>query len=159
MCDYNVIDCTEYTIKRNNISKSEMIKFSNFVPTGLNISFKLTKNHFITGGQILIHLPKLELGLKWNLNILYLTFLNNSSIENNKIDIFEKNKKKGLFSNKRFIHNLEKGNYKEQYKHSSSEAQILRIDFDEAALAVYLPVQQFRKAGTTRVYADSRGMI
>jgi len=26
-------------------------------------------------------------------------------------------------------------------------------------LAVYLPVQRFVKAGTSRVYADSRGMI
>ena len=37
--------------------------------------------------------------------------------------------------------------------------QFLRIDFDEAALAAYLPVQQFRKAGTTKVWSDSRGMI
>ena len=38
-------------------------------------------------------------------------------------------------------------------------SQFLRIDFDEAALAAYLPVQQFRKAGTGKVWADSRGMI
>ena len=38
-------------------------------------------------------------------------------------------------------------------------SQFLRIDFDEAALAAYLPVQQFRKAGTGRVWADSRRMI
>ena len=38
-------------------------------------------------------------------------------------------------------------------------SQFLRIDFDEAALAAYLPVQQFRKAGTGKVWADSRRMI
>ena len=35
----------------------------------------------------------------------------------------------------------------------------LRIDFDESALAAYLPVQRFVKAGTSKVWADSRGMI
>ena len=38
-------------------------------------------------------------------------------------------------------------------------SQFLRLDFDEAALAAYLPVQQFRKAGTGKVWADSRRMI
>ena len=46
-----------------------------------------------------------------------------------------------------------------KYLYGHVRSQFLRIDFDEAALAVYLPVQQFRKAGTSRVYADSRSMI
>jgi hypothetical protein len=46
-----------------------------------------------------------------------------------------------------------------KYLYGHVRSQFLRIDFDEAALAVYLPVQQFRKAGTSRVYADSRRMI
>ena len=46
-----------------------------------------------------------------------------------------------------------------KYLYSHVRSQFLRIDFDEAALAVYLPVQQFKKAGTSRVYSDSRRMI
>ena len=46
-----------------------------------------------------------------------------------------------------------------KYLYSYARSQFLRIDFDEAALAAYLPVQQFRKAGTGKVWADSRGMI
>jgi len=46
-----------------------------------------------------------------------------------------------------------------KYLYSHVRSQFLRIDFDEAALAVYLPVQQFRKAGTSRVWSDSRRMI
>ena len=46
-----------------------------------------------------------------------------------------------------------------KYLYSHVRSQFLRIDFDEAALAVYLPVQQFKKAGVSRVWADSRGMI
>ena len=46
-----------------------------------------------------------------------------------------------------------------KYFYGHVRSRFLRIDFDEAALAVYLPVQQFRKAGTTRVYSDSRSMI
>jgi len=46
-----------------------------------------------------------------------------------------------------------------KYLYGHVRSQFLRIDFDEAALAVYLPVQQFKKAGTNRVYADSRRMI
>jgi len=46
-----------------------------------------------------------------------------------------------------------------KYLYSHVRSQFLRIDFDEAALAVYLPVQQFKKAGTNRVYSDSRRMI
>jgi hypothetical protein len=46
-----------------------------------------------------------------------------------------------------------------KYLYSHVRSQFLRIDFDEAALAVYLPVQQFKKAGTNKVYADSRRMI
>jgi len=46
-----------------------------------------------------------------------------------------------------------------KYLYSHVRSQFLRIDFDEAALAVYLPVQQFKKAGTSKVYSDSRRMI
>jgi len=46
-----------------------------------------------------------------------------------------------------------------KYLYSHVRSQFLRIDFDEAALAVYLPVQQFRKAGTSRVWSDSKRMI
>tara|TARA_B100001094_G_scaffold77073_1_gene73454 strand:- start:155 stop:706 length:552 start_codon:yes stop_codon:yes gene_type:complete len=46
-----------------------------------------------------------------------------------------------------------------KYLYSKVRSQFLRIDFDEAAMAVYLPVQQFKKAGVTRVWADSRSMI
>ena len=46
-----------------------------------------------------------------------------------------------------------------KYLYSHVRSQFLRIDFDEAAMAVYLPVQQFKKAGVSRVWADSRRMI
>ena len=46
-----------------------------------------------------------------------------------------------------------------KYLFGYTRSQFLRIDFDEAALAAYLPVQQFRKAGVGKVWADSRGMI
>ena len=38
-------------------------------------------------------------------------------------------------------------------------SNFLRIDADEMAMAVYLPVQQFKKATASRVYADSRRAI
>jgi len=46
-----------------------------------------------------------------------------------------------------------------KYLYNNTRSQFLRIDFNEAALAAYLPVQQFRKANVTKVYSDSRGMI
>ena len=46
-----------------------------------------------------------------------------------------------------------------KYLFGYTRSQFLRIDFDEAALAAYLPVQQFRKASVGKVWADSRGMI
>jgi len=46
-----------------------------------------------------------------------------------------------------------------KYLYSHVRSQFLRIDFDEAALAVYLPVQQFRKASESKVWADSRRSI
>ena len=46
-----------------------------------------------------------------------------------------------------------------KYLYSHVRSQFLRIDFDEAALAVYLPVQQFKKSGTSKVWSDSRRMI
>ena len=46
-----------------------------------------------------------------------------------------------------------------KYLYSNVRSQFLRIDFDEAVLAAYLPVQQFRKAGTSKVWSDSRRII
>ena len=46
-----------------------------------------------------------------------------------------------------------------KYLYSHVRSSFLRIDFDESALAAYLPVQRFVKAGTSKVWADSRGMI
>ena len=46
-----------------------------------------------------------------------------------------------------------------KYLYSHVRSQFLRIDFNEAAMAVYLPVQQFKKAGVTKVWSDSRKMI
>ena len=38
-------------------------------------------------------------------------------------------------------------------------SNFLRIDVDEMAIAVYLPVQQFRKATAQRVWSDSRRRV
>jgi hypothetical protein len=46
-----------------------------------------------------------------------------------------------------------------KYLYSHVRSQFLRIDFDEAALAVYLPVQRFVKASESKVWADSRRSI
>ena len=43
------------------------------------------------------------------------------------------------------------------WKHIRSN--FLKITADEMAIAVYLPVQQFRKATTQRVFADSRRAV
>ena len=43
------------------------------------------------------------------------------------------------------------------WKHIRSN--FLRIDADEMAIAAYLPVQQFKKASTGKVWADSRRVI
>jgi|TARA_B110000263_G_C15310432_1_gene512801 hypothetical protein len=43
------------------------------------------------------------------------------------------------------------------WKHVRSN--FLRIDADEMAIAVYLPLQQFKKATPSKVYADSRRAI
>jgi hypothetical protein len=43
------------------------------------------------------------------------------------------------------------------WKHVRSN--FLRIDVDEMAIAVYLPVQQFRKATPQRVWSDSRRVV
>ena len=39
------------------------------------------------------------------------------------------------------------------------QSNFLRIDVDEMAIAIYLPVAQFKKASLTRVFADSRRKI
>jgi len=46
-----------------------------------------------------------------------------------------------------------------KYLYNHVRSGFLRVDYDEAALAVYLPVQQFKKASENRVWADSRRMI
>ncbi len=46
-----------------------------------------------------------------------------------------------------------------KYLYNHVQSRFLRIDFDEAVLAAYLPVQQFKKAGTSKVWSDSRRMI
>ena len=46
-----------------------------------------------------------------------------------------------------------------KYLYGHVRSNFLRIDFDEAALAVYLPVQQFKKASESQVWKESRGMI
>ena len=45
-----------------------------------------------------------------------------------------------------------------KYLWNHVRSNFLRIDVDEAAIAVMLPVQQFKKAGVGRVWRDSRRM-
>ena len=46
-----------------------------------------------------------------------------------------------------------------KYLYSYVQTGFLRINADEAATAIFLPVQRFKKASETRVYADSRRFI
>jgi len=46
-----------------------------------------------------------------------------------------------------------------KYLFSYVRSNFLRIDNDEAALAVYLPVQQFKKRSDSYVWGQSRGML
>ena len=46
-----------------------------------------------------------------------------------------------------------------KYLYNHVQSRFLRIDFDEAVLAAYLPVQQFKKASERKVWSDSRRMI
>ena len=46
-----------------------------------------------------------------------------------------------------------------KYLYSQVRTGFLRINADEAAIAIYLPVQRFKKASEARVYADSRRFI
>ena len=46
-----------------------------------------------------------------------------------------------------------------KYLYNHVQSRFLRIDFDEAVLATYLPVQQFKKASESKVWSDSRRMI
>jgi len=46
-----------------------------------------------------------------------------------------------------------------KYLYSYVQTGFLRINADEAATAIYLPVQRFKKASESRVYADSRRFI
>ena len=46
-----------------------------------------------------------------------------------------------------------------KYLYSYVQTGFLRINADEAATAIFLPVQRFKKASETKVYADSRRFI
>ncbi len=46
-----------------------------------------------------------------------------------------------------------------KYLYSQAQSQFLRINIDEAALAVLLPVAQFRKESNRTVFRDSRAML
>ena len=46
-----------------------------------------------------------------------------------------------------------------KYLYSYVRSSFLRIDADEAAIACYLPVQQFKKRSASYVYGQSRGII
>ena len=46
-----------------------------------------------------------------------------------------------------------------KYLYSYVQTGFLRINADEAATAIFLPVQRFKKASEVRVYADSRRFI
>jgi len=46
-----------------------------------------------------------------------------------------------------------------KYLYSHAQSQFLRININEAALAVLLPVAQFRKESNKTVYRDSRAML
>jgi len=46
-----------------------------------------------------------------------------------------------------------------KYLYSHLKTGFLRINADEAAIAIHLPVQRFQKASDARVYADSRKFI
>lgn len=46
-----------------------------------------------------------------------------------------------------------------KYLYKQTRSNFLRIDANQAPIAVFLPVAQFRKAGVRTVYRDSRAMI
>ena len=46
-----------------------------------------------------------------------------------------------------------------KYLYSYVQTGFLRINADEAATAIYLPVQRFKKASEAKVYSDSRRVI
>lgn len=46
-----------------------------------------------------------------------------------------------------------------KYLYSHVQTGFLRINADEAAIAIYLPVQRFKKASDAVVYSDSRKFL
>ena len=46
-----------------------------------------------------------------------------------------------------------------KYLYSYVQTGFLRINADEAAVAIYLPVQRFKKASEAQVYSDSSRFI
>ena len=46
-----------------------------------------------------------------------------------------------------------------KYLYAYCQTGFLRINADDAAVAIYLPVQRFKKASEARVYADSRKFL
>jgi len=46
-----------------------------------------------------------------------------------------------------------------KYLYSHVQTGFLRVNADEAAIAIMLPVQRFKKASVGQVYSDSRRFI
>ena len=46
-----------------------------------------------------------------------------------------------------------------KYLYAYCQTGFLRINADEAAIAIYLPVQRFKKASDAAVYSDSRKFL
>ena len=82
------------------------------------------------------------------------------SLEGYSTDLatFGKNAKLAATYDRVSSNNLVKPTLK-KYLYNQLRSQFLRIDVDEMAIAVMLPVQQFRKASVSKVWRDSRGMI
>ena len=57
------------------------------------------------------------------------------------------------------VKNRQIGNPEAKHKETYVQTGFLRINADEAATAIYLPVQRFKKASEAKVYADSRRFI
>ena len=91
-------------------------------------------------------------------NLLSIQLL--ESLEGYSTDLatFGKNAKLAATYDRVASNNLVKPTLK-KYLYNQLRSSFLRIDVDEMAIAVMLPVQQFRKAGVNKVWRDSRSMI
>ena len=112
---------------------------------------------------LIMYLKPAEKGF-YGLNFHYLPYLLRlqllESLEGYSTDLatFGKNAKLAATYDRVSGNNLVKPTLK-KYLYNQLRSQFLRIDVDEMAIAVMLPVQQFRKAGVNKVWRDSRGMI